>query len=119
MAFRIYLDEDTTDARIASSLRLAGVDCLTTLEAGNAGLDDEGQLAFAAAEGRALLSANRRDFFRLHRDWMNEDRVHCGILLISHQRMPLRDLVGQVVELQHFSEQAIQNAILFVNRRTP
>jgi hypothetical protein len=42
---------------------------LTTLEAGQAGqaIPDEAVLAFARAEGRTLLTLNRKHFIRLHR----------------------------------------------------
>lgn len=43
---------------------------VTTQEAGNSSLDDEGQLRFATAQGRVLLSYNKRHFAKLHYDWM-------------------------------------------------
>jgi hypothetical protein len=46
----LYLDEHVQLA-LAEALRARGVDILTTQEAKNIGLDDAGQLAFAAENG--------------------------------------------------------------------
>ncbi len=52
----------------AQHLRTLGHDVLTSAESGNAGqaVPDEDVLAFAVAEGRILLTLNRRHFIRLH-----------------------------------------------------
>jgi len=51
-------------------LRLLGHDILTAQESGqaNVGVSDSAVLAFAIALGRTVLTFNRRDFIRLHRD---------------------------------------------------
>ena len=77
---RLYLDEHV-QASLAQGLRARGVDALTTQEAGNSSLDDEGQLRFAAAQGRVLLSYNKRHFAKLHYDWMAAGRRHAGMIL--------------------------------------
>lgn len=61
---RLYLDEHVP-VSLASPLAAHGVDCLTTQQAGNAGLSDEAQLAFATSNARALVTFNRRDFLTL------------------------------------------------------
>lgn len=52
---------------------------LTSYEAGNAnqGLADSFVLNYASQQGRAVLTYDRRDFFRLHRE---TDRNHGGII---------------------------------------
>jgi hypothetical protein len=76
----LYLDEHI-QAALAQGLRVRGVDVLTTQEAGNISLDDEGQLRFAVTQGRSLLSYNKRHFAKLHYDWMAAGRNHSGIIL--------------------------------------
>ena len=84
-----YVDEGVTED-IAPLLRSRGHDTLITTEAGNKGFKDPRQLAFAAREGRVLITANRLDFVMLHeawlswsRDWEAEARaVHSGILIV-------------------------------------
>jgi hypothetical protein len=60
-------------------LRRLGHDLLTTMEAGHAGLavSDAEVLAQATAQGRAVLTFNRRHFIRLHA----ESPRHAGIIV--------------------------------------
>jgi hypothetical protein len=62
-------------------LRQLGHDVLTTYESGQAGqaTPDEDVLAFAVAEGRILVTLNRKHFVRLHR----EQSEHTGIVVCS------------------------------------
>ncbi len=63
---RLYADEQFP-RQVVELLRSWSHDVLTVQEAGNAGLPDEDVLAFAVSENRAVLTLNRRDFFRLHK----------------------------------------------------
>lgn len=77
---RLYVDENFPFA-VVKGWRERGHDALTAAEAGNANraLPDEEVLAFAAREGRAVLTLNRRDFVRLHR----ERPLHGGIIVCT------------------------------------
>jgi len=77
---KFYLDEDLAPA-IAVSLRRRGVDAVSAHEVGQIGLSDAAQLAFAAGQGRCLVSANARDFRRLGHDAIEQGRPHAGIVL--------------------------------------
>lgn len=72
---RLYADEQFP-RQVVELLRALEHDVLTVQEASNAGLSDEAVLAFAVSQNRAVLTLNRRDFFRLHR--LNQE--HCGII---------------------------------------
>lgn len=72
---RLYADEQFPRQAV-ELLRSFGHDILTVQEAGNAGLPDEDVLDFAKIENRAVLTLNRRDFFRLHQ--LKPD--HTGII---------------------------------------
>lgn len=76
----LYLDENVQNA-FADALRMRGVDVLTTQEAGNIGLKDEGQLIFATEKGRVLFSYNTRDFAKIHYEWMRTNKFHSGIIV--------------------------------------
>jgi len=69
----LHFDEHV-QASLAQGLRARGVDALTTQEAGDSSLDDEGQLRFAAAQGRALLSYNKRSKTKLASWWPKAKR---------------------------------------------
>ncbi len=55
---------------VVEELKRLGHDVLTIQEAGHANQEqpDEDVLAFASAAGRSVLTINRRDFIRLHRN---------------------------------------------------
>jgi hypothetical protein len=63
----LYTDENF-DHPVAAHLRSLGHDVLTAQQAGqaNQAIPDSQVLAFAAAQGRAVLTFNRRHFVRLH-----------------------------------------------------
>ena len=86
---RLYLDEDF-HPDIATAMRQRGHDCQNAAEAGMLGKSDEAQLAFAAAQGRCIVSFNVADFVELVKEWANQGRAHAGIV------------VTQQVSRQHF-----------------
>jgi len=77
----LYSNENIP-TQVVLHLRNFGYDVLTSLEAGRANLripDDE-VLRFAAAQQRAIITHNRRDFLKLH----NSNAIpHCGIILCT------------------------------------
>lgn len=80
---KLYADEHFPYP-VVVLLRGLGHDVVTVQEVGKAGLrvpDDE-VLAFAASEGRAVLTLNRQDFKQLHR--LRPD--HGGIINCSNDR---------------------------------
>jgi len=72
-AIRYYLDQNMWGA-IAVGLRQHGIDVLTAQEAGNCGLSDAEQLAFATTNGRVIVTFDV-DFLTLH----NSGISHAGI----------------------------------------
>jgi predicted nuclease of predicted toxin-antitoxin system len=75
-----YADEQFPKAT-SIALRALGHDLLTVQEAGNANqkIPDEDVLAFATGEERAVLTLNRYDFIRLHK----QSSAHTGIIVCS------------------------------------
>jgi hypothetical protein len=78
---RFYSNENVA-LQVVVELRKMGHDVLTSLDAGkaNAAVPDAEVLAFAAAEGRILLSYNRRHFLQLHQ---RRTKSHAGIALCT------------------------------------
>ncbi|MBD2180181.1 DUF5615 family PIN-like protein [Planktothrix sp. FACHB-1375] len=64
---RLYADEQYSYP-VVEFLRALGQDVLTVQEAGkaNQGIPDADVLVFATTENRAVITQNRKDFFRLH-----------------------------------------------------
>ncbi|MDO8669856.1 MAG: DUF5615 family PIN-like protein [Dehalococcoidia bacterium] len=80
---RYYLDEDMS-GKIAGIARGMGVDIVTASERGNAGADDDFQLAYAATEVRCLVTRNRGHFISLTVKFFEEERPHAGVLVIPY-----------------------------------
>lgn len=80
MMVRFYSNENFP-LPVVEELRRLGHDVLTVQEAGKANQEiaDDEVLAFASADNRAVLTINRRDFIRLHR----QRQQHCGIIVCT------------------------------------
>jgi predicted nuclease of predicted toxin-antitoxin system len=76
----LYADEQFPK-NTTIALRSLGHNILTVQEAGNANqkIPDEDVLSFATADNRAVLTLNRCDFIRLHR----QSTSHAGIIACS------------------------------------
>jgi hypothetical protein len=79
----LYADENF-DARVVAEMRRLGHDVTTVQQAGRQGRPDPDVLADAAADGRAVLTFNRRDFLRLHR----RSAAHAGIIVCTDDPDP-------------------------------
>lgn len=81
MVVRIYANENFP-LPVVEELRRLGHDALTVAETGKAGqkTSDEEVLAFAISDARAVLTLNRKHFFRLHR--MHPQ--HAGIIACTY-----------------------------------
>jgi predicted nuclease of predicted toxin-antitoxin system len=82
LSIRLYGDQNLDD-RFSVDLRRDGFDVVLAREVGNEALSDEGQLAWAAANGRAILTHDRKDFVPIARTWYREGRDHSGVILLA------------------------------------
>jgi hypothetical protein len=95
-AVRFFTDEDLY-AALAPALRRIELDAISSPESGRLGESDDLQLAWAAGEGRVLVTFNVAHFTALHADWLSQGRHHAGIV-VSSQR-PIGDMLRQLVHL--------------------
>lgn len=95
-AVRFFTDEDIYRA-VVVVLRRAGQDIVSTPETGRLGQSDESQLAWAAGEGRVLVTFNVAHYAALQKAWVREGRHHAGIV-VSCQR-PIGDLLRRLLHL--------------------
>jgi predicted nuclease of predicted toxin-antitoxin system len=106
---RLFADENFPNPTVVG-LRQLGHDVLTVADVDLAGLGipDEEVLAFAHADGRAVLTHNRKHFRKLH----NAGRPHSGMVLctedtdfdsladrVDQALSQVIDLTGQVIRI--------------------
>jgi len=89
-AIKFYFDEQMPPA-IARGLRRRGIDCLTTQEAGNLGLDDPDQLDFATSEKRMIVTFDV-DYLVLH----SGGGTHAGIVWALEKKYGIGQLISKL-----------------------
>ena len=101
----LLLDEDVRVV-LAEILRQRGYDAIHVLEVARAGKSDPEQLAYAANEGRVILTHNIRDYRVLDRKYQDLGKEHAGIILSN--QLPLRELLRRTLRClnRHTDEQA-------------
>jgi Domain of unknown function (DUF5615) len=84
----LLLDEMFTDD-IAQQLRAKGYDVISVVaDPALIGRSDDQILAYATAEGRALVTANIKDFVPLDGRYRAADQSHAGLILVSTKTFP-------------------------------
>jgi predicted nuclease of predicted toxin-antitoxin system len=104
LPLRVYLDEDV-DVLLAPLVAAHGVDCLSTVAAGNLSRPDEEQLTFARQESRIIITHNRTDFENLAVAWWGQQRDHAGIIL-AIRRADTYDLARHILPVLQLYDQA-------------
>jgi predicted nuclease of predicted toxin-antitoxin system len=109
---KLYLDEDI-DPLLAKVLRDRGVNCLSTQEAGNRGLSDIDQLAFAASQDRAIVTFNIKDFIQLAQEYGASGQHHSGIILSNH--ILFRELLRRMLSfLLNCTDESLRDQVLWL-----
>jgi hypothetical protein len=93
---KLYVDADITP-KLARALRERGHEVLSAHEAGNADASDNEQMAYAVAEGRALLTCNAGDFTTIFEDYWYADCEHSGVIV--SEQLELGEMIRRVVRL--------------------
>jgi len=88
MSQPLLLDEMFTDG-ITQQLRTKGYDVMAVVaDPALVGLPDDQILAYATAEGRALVTASIKDFIPLDTRYRAADQSHAGLILVSTKTFP-------------------------------
>lgn len=95
-----FLDEDV-DVDLVPALRKKGYEAYSVRDVGRRGLSDEEQLKFATERGWTLVSHNVPHFEGIHKEWLNADKKHAGIIVskrveIGRMLRALLNLLDQV-----------------------
>ncbi len=112
----VYLDEDSVEKSLVAAFRNAGLDVVTVTEVDRQSCSDEQQLIWATEQGRAIYSYNRRDFCRLHSEFLAADRNHAGIVLLQQQRYSIgQQLRGVLKLIATMSAEDMVNQLVFLS----
>jgi Domain of unknown function (DUF5615) len=95
----LYLDEDTVEKSLIAAFRSADLDVVTVTDVNRQSYSDEEQLIWATEQGRVIYSYNRRDFCRLHSEFLRVERNHAGIILLQQQRYSVGQQLQGLLEL--------------------
>ncbi len=99
---------------LTAGLRARNIDVVTAEEAGMRGIPDERHLEFAAEAGRPIFSFNRRDFARIHRDWMAGGRTHSGVILLTNRRASVGYQIRELVAVLGMPTEALENGLHYI-----
>ena len=80
------------------------------------GRSDPEHLKYAAEHGRALFTANRGDFRRIHHQWMDQGRHHAGIVILTQQRYSVGEQIRRfTVLLRTLSPDAMVDSVQYLS----
>jgi hypothetical protein len=121
MSCPLLLDEMFSDA-IAQQLRGARHDVLAAVaDPALVSLPDEQILAHAASAGRALVTANIKDFMPLDGQYRAAGQSHAGLILVSAKAFPQnRSFIGAIAGALAAlldADQIQTNQVIFLARR--
>ena len=108
---RLYADENFPRSAV-EHLRRLGHDVLTAHEAGQANrrVPDREVLTYAIAEERAVLTLDRHDFIRLHR----QDERHFGLVVCTDNRD--RQAMASCIDQELRGRESLRGALIRVYR---
>jgi hypothetical protein len=112
---KLYIDEDASREAFVSALRRAKIDCLTTLEANNLGCSDSEQLTWATDNNRVIYTFNVRDYCKLHKIYMKQEKNHPGIIVVERQSYSIGEQLRGIEKLiDTFPVEQMKNQLIFI-----
>jgi hypothetical protein len=116
LAFALYFDDDSESRAVVLGLVALGHDVVRSTDKGMRGRPDAEHLAFATVERRALFTANRVDFLRLHAEWLSEHRTHNGIVILTQQRYSSGEQIRRLrALLAEFDTESMVNRLEYLS----
>ncbi len=112
MSVGFYLDEDV-QVFLGEAPQARGIDAVHAYQADRGGDSDDAQLSFATAEGRCMVSYNRRDSARLAGEWMADGRHHAGVVE-AVRRAPGDVLRSLVAVTAACTSEMLRDRLLFI-----
>lgn len=113
MQLRIYINESVHVA-IAVGLQQRGVDAWSARDAGNLGLTDEEQLAYAIREHAAIFTHDA-DFLRIAHARAQQGQEHWGIIYVPEQKLSIGECIRRLAQYALIAEaEDMKNRVEFL-----
>jgi predicted nuclease of predicted toxin-antitoxin system len=113
MRIKIYADESVPVAVVAG-LQRRGVEAVSPREAGNLGLTDLEQLAYAI-ENRFLLFTHDTDFLMLAAEVSRVGQEHWGVVYVHQEKLGIGGCIRRLKEMADvLSAEEMKNHIEFL-----
>ena len=108
---KLYTNENFRQP-LVRELRELGYDVLTSREANqdNQGITDSEVLRFAISQNRALITYNRKDFLKLHK----ETKKHRGIILCKEDRNDAE--YARIIHEQLLKFESLNNQLILIKK---
>jgi predicted nuclease of predicted toxin-antitoxin system len=94
---RVLADENMSSRRLAARLQAAGHDVVLATDVGLVTVSDARVMAWAAGEGRPVLTRDHEDFADLHDLVMAVRGHHPGILVVRFDNDPRHNLTERAI----------------------
>lgn len=112
MNWKLLLDEDVYP-RLSQSLQQRDINAAHIQEIGRKGLSDFAQLEYAVKQQCCLVTFNVRDFVKLHRQYMERNDNHYGIIV--SKQMPISQCLKRLlILLENVSPEEMRNQLFFL-----
>jgi hypothetical protein len=121
--FTIYPDDHYDGDYFIALLRRSGFQVVSPRSVSMRGQSDEVHLTYCAQNGYVILTANAKDFRRLHEEWQSQGKTHSGIIAVYYEHdasknMSLTDIVSALKKLLKAHQQLglpIANEFIVLN----
>ena len=98
------------------ALKNYGIDVITTVEANNIKNSDEEQLVWITNQGRVIYTFNVGDFFLLHKSYLEQDKQHSGIIVVTKQSYSIGQQLRAILKLiADKSAEDMSDKLIFLN----
>ncbi len=115
MSLKFYLDDDSAEAALVDALRPRALPSTPPSDADLEGADDRVHLDWRAENEFVLVSHNVGDFNRLHKAFLNEGKMHSGIILMRRQTLSIGERLRRLARISsHFSKEEMRNRVEFL-----
>lgn len=111
------MDEDSSDTRLVSALRLLDWDIVTTVDQGWARSPDAWLFERVQEEHRTVYTCNESHYARLAATWSRSGREHAGVMVRGPQSASPENQYSRLVSLASEYPNGVANLVVWAVSR--